>query len=504
MQAQGSNQLPAQTVVNPRDSNTNVPKYAKFLKDLCTNKRRIKGSERVNLGRNISAFIQPKPSSEKVTGEKNVSAITQLLPQKQKDPGTFTVPCTIGDSKFENCMLDLGAGISVIPTSIYNNLNLGPLQHTGLIVQLTNKSNARLTSVVEDVLVQIDAALQPDTFPIGEVVADEAVFGVDALDIPAAPSIPKIEQPPSLELKQLPENLKYAYLETNEKLLVIIYSNLDFDQEEKLMQVLKKHKKAIGWTLADLPGISPSMCMHMILLEDGAKIVRQPQRRLNPLILDVVKKEVTKLLQAGVIYPISDSKWVSPVQDVPKKSGLTMVKNEKNELVPTKVQNNLRVWNCIGSYNFRKSSVDLAKIDVISTLPYPSCIRKIRSFLGHAGFYRRFIKDFSKIALPLLNLLKNDVTFNFDDKCKQAFDFLKKALTSAPIIQPPDWTLPFEIMCDASNYAVGVVLEQRVDRAAHVVYYASRTLDSAQSNYTTIDLFMLIILMLLEFEMVEY
>ena len=106
-----------------------VPKYAKFLKDLCTNKRRIKGSERVNLGRNISAFIQPKPSSEKVMGEQNVSALTttQVLPQKQKDPGTFVIPCTIGNSKFDNCMLDLGAGINVMPTSVYNNLYLGPL-----------------------------------------------------------------------------------------------------------------------------------------------------------------------------------------------------------------------------------------------------------------------------------------------------------------------------------------------------------------------------------------
>ncbi|MCI38938.1 hypothetical protein A2U01_0060167, partial [Trifolium medium] len=121
---------------------------------------------------------------------------------------------------------------------------------------------------------------------------------VDTLDIQAAPSTPSIEQPPSLELKVLPENLKYAYLESDEKLPVIISSNLDFDQEHKLLQVLKKHKKAIGWTLADLPGISPSMCMHRILLEDGSKTVRQPQRRLNPLILDVVKKEVTKLLQA--------------------------------------------------------------------------------------------------------------------------------------------------------------------------------------------------------------
>ena len=105
------------------------------------------------------------------------------------------------------------------------------------------------------------------------------------------------------------------------------------------MLVLKKHKKAIGWTLADIPGISPSTCMHRILLEDETKLVRQPQRRLNPVILDVVKKEVTKLLQAGIIYPISDSQWISPVQVVPKKTGLTVIKNEKDELIPTRVQN---------------------------------------------------------------------------------------------------------------------------------------------------------------------
>ncbi|XP_050910010.1 uncharacterized protein LOC127123874 [Lathyrus oleraceus] len=127
-----------------------VPKYAKFLKDLCTSKKRLKGNERVNLGRNISALIQPKHSPEKA----NVSSLNQAIPQKCKDPRTFVIPCAIGDSKFDNCMLDLGAGINVMPTSVYNNLDLGLLQHTCLIIQLANKSNARPIGVVEDVLVQ--------------------------------------------------------------------------------------------------------------------------------------------------------------------------------------------------------------------------------------------------------------------------------------------------------------------------------------------------------------
>jgi len=94
-----------------------------------------------------------------------------------------------------------------------------------------------------------------------------------------------------------------------------------------LLHVLRGHKKAIGWTLVDLPRINHSICMHRILLEDDSRPVRQPQRRLNPTILDVVKKEVMKLLDAQIIYPISDSTWVSLVQVVPKKLGITVVRN---------------------------------------------------------------------------------------------------------------------------------------------------------------------------------
>ena len=124
-------------------------------------------------------------------------------------------------------------------------------------------------------------------------------------------------------------------------------------------------------------------------------------------------------------------------------------------------------------------SVDPAKIDIISQLPYASSLKEVRSFLGHAGFYRRFIKDFSKIANPLSNLLQKHVPFDFGERCKDAFDTLKKAFTTTPIIQPPDWTLPFELMCDASNFTVGVVLAQRDGKLPHVIYYASKTLDTA-------------------------
>ncbi|CAA7032058.1 unnamed protein product [Microthlaspi erraticum] len=114
-------------------------------------------------------------------------------------------------------------------------------------------------------------------------------------------------------------------------------------------------------------------------------------------------------------------------------------------------------------------------------------MKDIRSFLGHAGFYRRFIKDFSQIARPLTRLLCKDINFEFTEECHKAFTKIKEALVSAPVVQPPNWELPFEIMCDASDYAVGAVLGQRKDKKLHVIYYASRTLDEAQCKYATTE-----------------
>ena len=131
--------------------------------------------------------------------------------------------------------------------------------------------------------------------------------------------------------------------------------------------------------------------------------------------------------------------------------------------------------------------VDKAKVELISNLPTPKCVRDIRSFLGHAGFYRRFIKDFSVIARPLCTLLTKDVPFSWSQACEDAFVKLKTMLVSLPIMRSPNWNLPFEIICDASDYAIGAVLGQKEDKKDFVIYYASKTLDSAQANYTTTE-----------------
>ncbi|GJW97263.1 reverse transcriptase domain-containing protein [Tanacetum coccineum] len=441
-----------------------------------------------------------------------------------------------------------------------------------------------------------------------------------------------IEEPPmDLELKPLPDNLEYVFLEEPSFLPVIISSQLSKEKKNRLIFILKKHKQAFAWKTTDILGICPSFCKHKIQLLDDKKPVVQKQRRLNPNMQEVVKKEIMKLLDIGIIYPIADSPWVSPIHCVPKKGGITVVTNENDELVPTRTITGWRVcidyrklneatakdhfplpfmdqmlerlagnkyfcfldgfsgyfqipidpndqekttFTCpFGTYAYRRMpfglcnapatfqrcmlaifhdmieesvevfmddfsvfgnsfdtclnnldkmlqrckdahlvlnwekchfmvkegivlghkvssaglEVDKAKIDVISKLPPPTNIKGIRSFLGHAGFYRRFIKDFSKIARPLTKLLEKDTPFEFNDECQKAFELLKERLTCAPVIVSPNWNLPFELMCDASDFAVGAVLGQKDGKNFHPIYFASKTLNSAQQKYTVTE-----------------
>ncbi|GJT01277.1 reverse transcriptase domain-containing protein [Tanacetum coccineum] len=422
-----------------------------------------------------------------------------------------------------------------------------------------------------------------------------------------------IDEPPEVELKDLPPHLEYAFLEDNNKLPVIISKDLSVDEKTALIKVLKSRKRAIAWKLSDIKGINPEFYSHKILMEEDFEPAVQHQRRVNPKIHDVIKKEVEKLLDAGLIYPISDSPWVSPVHCVPKKGGMTVVTNDENELVPTRLVTGWRVCidyrklneatrkdhfplpfmdqmlerlagneyycfldgfsgyfqipidpkdqekttftcpygmfayrrmpfglcNAPGTFQrcmmaifhdmiektmevfmddfsvFRNSfsthfmvkegivlghkiskkgiEVDKAKIDVIAKLPHPTTVKGIRSFLGHAGFYRRFIKDFSKISRPMTHLLEKNTPFIFSEECIQAFQTLKKKLTEAPILITPDWDQPFELMCDASDFAIGAVLGQRIEKHFRPIHYASKTMTEAESNYTTTEKEMLVV-----------
>ncbi|KAL5572849.1 hypothetical protein UlMin_022446 [Ulmus minor] len=624
-----------------------MPKYAKFLKEVLSNKRRLEGNEKVMLTKECSVILQRK------------------LPQKLKDPGSFTIPCTIGDFEFDKVLCDLGASINLMPLSIFRKLGLGEVKPTTVTLQLADRSIKHPRGIIEDVLVKVDKFIFPadfivldmeedrevplilgrpflatgrilidvhqgklilrvqdeqvtfnvfeamkfpsnvnacfeisvldrvvaekfhESFPSsslencivnGQIVGNfddeeiiECVNNLDALPIFEGPKSSKfrelgvlnvnttsyIKEPPKLELKEFLSHLRYAFLEESSYYPVIINSSLNDLEEEKLLRVLREHRKAIRWTIDDIKGISPSICMHKILMEETYKPLVQPQRRLNPSMQEVVKKEVVKLMDVGIIYPISDSSWVSPVQVVPKKGGMTVVKNDKNELIPTRTVTGWRVCidyrklndatrkdhfplpfidqmverlsghdyycfldgysgynqiplapedqekttftcpygtfayrrmpfglcnapatfqrcmlsifcdmvekyievfmddfsvfgssfdNCLANLslvlqryvdtnlvlNWEKChfmvregivlghrisvkgiEVDQAKIDVIKKLPPPTNVKGVRSFLSHAGFYRRFIKDFSKITKPLCELLVKDAVFLF-------------------------------------------------------------------------------------------
>ena len=131
--------------------------------------------------------------------------------------------------------------------------------------------------------------------------------------------------------------------------------------------------------------------------------------------------------------------------------------------------------------------VDQAKVSIIKTLLPPITVKGIRSFLGHVGFYRRFIRDFSKIARPLCRLLEKDANFNFDESCQSSFEDIRSRLVEAPIMAKPDWTKEFEIMCGASDYAMGAILGQKTDKMFRAIYYASKTFNEAQENYSNTE-----------------
>ncbi|GJX03972.1 hypothetical protein Tco_0189888 [Tanacetum coccineum] len=213
----------------------------------------------------------------------------------------------------------------------------------------------------EFILEEIEAYLKDDSIspeidhadcdPEGDICLIEKLLNNDPFQLPPLDlkegeiikAKSSMEEPPKLELKDLPSHLEYAYLEENDKLPVIIAIGLKDDEKDALLKVLKSHKWAITWKITDIKGIDPRFCTHKILMEDVYKPTVQSQRRVNLKIHEVIKKEVLKLLDARMIYPISDSPWVSPVHYVLKKGGITVVANEENELIPTRLVTGWRV-----------------------------------------------------------------------------------------------------------------------------------------------------------------
>ncbi|GJZ77471.1 reverse transcriptase domain-containing protein [Tanacetum coccineum] len=579
-----------------------MPNYGKFLQELISNKHKIEQISASFLSEESSTMIQNK------------------VPPTLGDPESFLIPYNFNKTFSCNALADLGASINLMSYSLYAKLSLETLKPTKMSVRLADRSFQYPVGITENMLVEVGKFTFPADFvnlkmeedkedfdalldegskilhSIEGTLLEEEIFAEfdefmamtadensDSESDTEDPPFEKItintdykiktslEEPPTdLELKPLLDNLEYVFLEEPSFLLVIISSQLSKEKKNKLVSILKKHKEAFAWKTTDIPGICPSFCKHKIQLLDDKKPVVQKQRRLNPNMQEVVKKEIVKLLDTGIIYPIADSPWVSPIHCVPKKGGITVVTNENDELVPTRTVTGWRVcidyhklneattkdhfplpfmdqmlerlagnkyfcfldgfsgyfqipidpndqekttFTCpFGTYAYRRMpfglcnapatfqrcmlaifhdmikesvevfmndfsifrnpfdkclnnldkmlqrckdahlvlnwekchfmvkegimlghkvssaglEVDKAKIDVISKLPPPANIKGVRSFLGHAGFYRRFIKDFSKIARPITKLLEKDTPFEFNDECQKAFELLKE------------------------------------------------------------------------------
>ncbi|XP_072060239.1 uncharacterized protein [Arachis hypogaea] len=330
-----------------------VPKYAKLLKDLCINKERIHDLETIPLGRSISAFMGAIP--EKCGDPGACVSIMPLsvydilkLPTLKRSAARFvlvdkSIISVVGIAEdvlesIKGLVFPIDFHILEMPpsdTGRTSSMLLGrPFLKTSRFKLDAFSGTYSFEIDGKAVSFSLDEAMRhpPEDHSIfrcdliDNVVAEVHHNGFDEKSMIQGPSVgnsheckedtlpppmlpddqvPSHEQ--SVDLKPLPPHLKYAYLEENQKLPMIIAKELTTQQEEKLLHILRRNKKAIGWSLVNIVGISPQVCEHRIFLEEGAKPIRQPQRRLNPTILEVVKKEVTRLLEVDIIYPISDS-----------------------------------------------------------------------------------------------------------------------------------------------------------------------------------------------------
>ncbi|XP_021727705.1 uncharacterized protein LOC110694850 [Chenopodium quinoa] len=574
-----------------------VPMYAKFLKEVITKKKDIGGVETVALTAECSTILQNKS------------------PPKLKDPGSFSIPCHVGALFIDKALCDLGASVSVMPHSVCNRLNMRALKCTQITLQMADRSIKYPLVILEDVPVRVGKFFIPDDFVVLDMEVDSNIpiilgrpflctvgvvilvkFGsftlsvgddtvtfnlinamkspmlkntccrIDLLDEIVRDDMPRElandpleailalevskgegdaaidslirdldapntegfevmkticstseSQVKKVELKPLPSHLKYAFLDDNEECPVIVSAKLDDSQVSKLLTVLRMHKKAIGYSIDDLTLISLNFCFFQIPihLEDQEKttftcpygtfsyrimpfgLCNAPttfQRCMMAIFSDFIENIMEVFMDDFSVYGFDFDMFLHNLSKVLKRcTDVNLVlKWEKCHFI---VNEGVALGHLISD---RGIEVDKEKIEVIEKLLPPVNVKGVRSFLGHVGFYRRFIKYFSKIAKPLTQLFLKDATFEFTDACMKSFNRIKEALITAPIIQPPDWDLPFEIMCDASDYVVGVVLGQQKNKVLHAINYASKTLDEAQMNYATTEKELLAIVYALE------
>ncbi|GJU70092.1 reverse transcriptase domain-containing protein [Tanacetum coccineum] len=331
------------------------------------------------------------------------------------------------------------------------------------------------------ILEEIEACLSSDSIPLGINDVDFDPEGDIRLlekllnDDPSSPLPLKelnfeelktikssIDDHPELELKDLPSHLEYAFLEDTNKLPVIIAKDLKVDEKTRLLKVLKSHKQAIAWKISNIKGIDPHFCTHKILMEDDFKPAVQHQRRVNPKIHKVIKKEVIKLLDAGLIYPISDSPWVSPVHCVPKKRGMTVIENEDNELIPIRCM--VAIFHDIIEETMEVFMDDF----LVFGDSFSSCLSYLEKMLKRCED-TNLVLNWEKCHFMVKEgiILGHKISKSRIEVDRAKVDVIAKLphLTSVK----------------------GAVLGKRKTKHFHPIHYASKTMTDAQAHYTTME-----------------
>nr|GEU29100.1 reverse transcriptase domain-containing protein [Tanacetum cinerariifolium] len=503
------------------DALLHMPKFALMFKSLLNNKKKLFDLATTSVNENCSTVILKK------------------LSEKLGDPDKFLIPCDFRELVECLALADLGASINLMPLSIWKKLSIPELSPTRMILELADRSTTRPAGIAEDVFVKVGKFYFPTDFVVVDYVVDprgdirllEKLLNDDPSSSPLPPKELNVEEiktikssidePPELDLKELPSHLEYAFLKGTDKLPVIISKELKDEEKSALLKVLKSHKRAIAWKISDIMGIDPRFYTHKILMENDFNLAVQHQRRGS---MTVIENEDNQLIpNRNEFYCFLDGFFghfhipIDP-QDQEKTTftcpygtfayrrmpfslcnapstfqrcmmaifhniikemmevfmddfsvfgdSFSLCLSHLDKMLKRCEDTNLVLnWEkccfmvkegiVLGHKIFKSEiEVDKAKIDAIAILPHPTFIKGVQSFLGHAGFYRRFIQDFSKIARPMTHLLETETPFIFSKECIELFNTLKKKLTEAPILVTPDWDLPFEIMCDANDYAV--------------------------------------------------
>ncbi|GJS89914.1 reverse transcriptase domain-containing protein [Tanacetum coccineum] len=421
-----------------------MPKFASTIKGLLSNKEKLFELARTPLNEHCSAVLLKK------------------LPEKLGDPDKFLIPCDFPGMDVCLALADLGASINLMPLSVWKKLSLPELTPTFVdfdadprVPLILGRSFLKTGRALIDVYageLTLRVGNNAVTFNLDQTSRyssnyDNSVNRIDIIDV--------------------------ACEEYSQEVLGFSVSGNPTPSTEPIVSTSS-------------PTLTPFGDSDFLLEETDAFLAIEDEP-ISPKIDDSYYDSEGDILflekflnddPSSPPLPPQELKFVKPKNE---KSSIDEPPEEKSHFM---VKEGIVLGHKISKNGIE---VDKAKVDVIAKLPHPTTVKGIRSFLGHAEFYRRFIQDFSKIARPMTRLLEKDTPFFFSKECIEAFQTLKKKLTEAPILVAPDWDLPFELMCDASDFAIGAVLGQRKTKHFQPIHYASKTMTDAQAHYTTTE-----------------